>query len=353
MASQQAFAYAARDASGHLSPFTFSRRATGPEDVTFKILYCGVCHSDLHQVRNEWQNSTYPMVPGHEMVGIVSDVGSNVMRFKVGDVVGVGCQVWACGSCDACDKLQEQYCEKLVWTYNDTYVDGTATQGGYCNIMVAEQKYVFRIPPNLPLDAAAPLLCAGITVYSPMKYYGMVEPGKQFGVVGLGGLGHMAVKFGKAFGMKVTVISTSSRKEKEAKELLGADHFLVSKDEKQMAEATKSLDYILDTVSAVHALEPLLNLLKVNGKMVMVGVPEKPLEFSPVSVVSGRRFVGGSLIGGLQETQEMLDFCGEHNITSTIEKISMDYVNTAMDRLHKSDVKYRFVIDVAGTFQKS
>jgi cinnamyl-alcohol dehydrogenase len=291
------------------------------------------------------------MVPGHEIVGKVVEVGSEVKNFAAGDRVGVGCMVGSCHHCDSCSKGQEQYCEKVIWTYGSTDVDGSVTFGGYSSLMVCNQSFVVKIPESLPFDAAAPLLCAGITVYSPMKYFQMTEPGMSLGVVGLGGLGHMAVKFGKAFGLQVTVISTSPNKEKEAKEVLGADHFLISKDEKQMQAAAKSLDYIIDTVAANHPLEPLLSLLKVNGKLVIVGLPEKPVQFAATSVVMGRRFVGGSLIGGVKETQEMLDFCGEHNISCMIEKISMDYVNTAMERLVKSDVKYRFVIDSAQSFK--
>lgn len=339
--------WAARDESGILSPFNFTRRKTGPHDVTFKIVYCGICHSDLHQIRNEWKGSQYPMVPGHEIVGTVVEVGSEVKNFSTGDRVGVGCMVGSCHHCDSCSKGQEQYCEKVIWTYGSTDVDGSVTFGGYSSLMVCNQSFVVKVPENLPLDAAAPLLCAGITVYSPMKYFQMTEPGKSLGVVGLGGLGHMAVKFGKAFGLKVTVISTSPSKEKEAREVLGADHFVISKDEKQMQGEAKSVDYIIDTVSANHPVEPLLNLLKVNGKLVIVGLPEKPVQFAAPAVVMGRRFVGGSLIGGVKETQEMLDFCGEHNICCMIEKIPMEYVNTAMERLVKGDVKYRFVIDAA------
>lgn len=339
--------WAARDESGILSPFNFTRRKTGPHDVTFKIVYSGICHSDLHQIRNEWKGSQYPMVPGHEIVGTVVEVGSEVKIFSAGDRVGVGCMVGSCHHCDSCSKGQEQYCEKVIWTYGSTDVDGSVTFGGYSSLMVCNQSFVVKVPENLPLDAAAPLLCAGITVYSPMKYFQMTEPGKSLGVVGLGGLGHMAVKFGKAFGLKVTVISTSPSKEKEAREVLGADHFVISKDEKQMQGAAKSVDYIIDTVSANHPVEPLLNLLKVNGKLVIVGLPEKPVQFAAPAVVMGRRFVGGSLIGGVKETQEMLDFCGEHNICCMIEKIPMEYVNTAMERLVKGDVKYRFVIDAA------
>ncbi|KAI5055064.1 hypothetical protein GOP47_0030482 [Adiantum capillus-veneris] len=352
MADVKVEGYAAQDSSGHLAPFLFTRRATGPKDVTFKISYCGICHSDLHQIRDEWGGSIFPMVPGHELVGVVTEVGAEVTRFKVGDHVGVGCMVSSCGKCDAYEKKVEQYCSRTVWTYNSLDAQGKPTNGGYSTLMVADEKFVLRIPDSLPLDGAAPLLCAGVTVYSPMCYFGMTEKGKHFGVVGLGGLGHMAVKFGKAFGMEVTVISTSPRKKTEAIDILGADHFLVSTDKDAMKKATKSLDYIIDTVSAVHALEPLLDLLTVNGKLVLVGIPEKPLQMQPKAVIFGRRFVGGSLIGGVEETQKMLDFCAEKRITSTIEKIPMHYVNTAMERLAKSDVKYRFVIDLE-TFHNS
>ncbi|MCO5611649.1 hypothetical protein L7F22_065903 [Adiantum nelumboides] len=343
MADVKVEGYAAQDSSGHLAPFVFTRRATGPQDVTFKISYCGICHSDLHQIRDEWGGSIYPMVPGHELVGVVTEVGAEVTKFKVGDRVGVGCMVSSCAECDACEKKVEQYCPRAVWTYNSRDAQGKPTYGGYSSLMVADEKFVLRIPDNLPLDGAAPLLCAGVTVYSPMCHFGMTEKGKHFGVVGLGGLGHMAVKFGKAFGLEVTVISTSPNKKAEAIDILGADHFLVSSDKEAMKKATKSLDYIIDTVSAVHALEPLLNLLTVNGKLVLLGIPEKPLQIQPGAVIFG------SLIGGIEETQEMLDFCAEKNITSMIEKIPMQYVNTAMERLAKSDVKYRFVIDVEST----
>uniref|UniRef100_A0A0D6R6M3 Enoyl reductase (ER) domain-containing protein n=1 Tax=Araucaria cunninghamii TaxID=56994 RepID=A0A0D6R6M3_ARACU len=343
--------WAAKDESGILSPFNFTRRKTGPHDVTLKIAFCGICHSDLHQIRNEWKKTQYPVVPGHEIVGIVTDVGTEVKKFRVGDRVGVGCLVGSCHYCDSCEKGQEQYCQKSIMTYNSIDVDGTLTFGGYSSLIVCNEKFVLKVPENLPFDAAAPLLCAGITVYSPMKYFGMTEPGNRLGVVGLGGLGHMAVKFGKAFGLHVTVISTSPKKEKEAKEILGADHFLISKDEKQMQDAAKSLDYIVDTVSADHPIPPLLNLLKVNGKMVVVGLPTKPLEIPAGSIIFGRRFVGGSLIGGIKETQEMLDFCGEHNISCIIEKIPIDYVNKAMERMEKGDVKYRFVIDNGDSFK--
>ncbi|XP_042487251.1 probable mannitol dehydrogenase [Macadamia integrifolia] len=345
----KAFGWAARDPSGVLSPFRFSRRATGDEDVTFKVMYCGICHSDLHFLKNEWGFSIYPMVPGHEIVGIVTEVGCKVKRFKVGDKVGVGCNIGACHSCSNCTNDLESYCPKVMLTYSTTYYDGTINYGGYSDIMVVSERYAVVFPDNLPLDAGAPLLCAGITVYSPLKYYGLSEPGMHLGVVGLGGLGHMAVKFAKAFGMKVTVISTSPSKEKEAIEHLGADSFLVSRDQAQMQEAMGTFDGIIDTVSAFHPLLPLIELLKSHGKLVMVGAPNEPLELPVFPLLIGRKFVGGSATGGMKETQEMIDFAGKHNITADIEVIPMDYVNIAMERLLKSDVKYRFVIDIANT----
>ncbi|KAG0588411.1 hypothetical protein KC19_2G241100 [Ceratodon purpureus] len=314
-----------------------------------KVTYCGICHSDLHQIRNDWRGSVFPMVPGHEVVGVVKEVGSEVDDFKVGQLIGVGCMVHSCHSCESCDNGLEQFCPKVVWTYNSVDTDGTPTYGGYSGELVCNRKFVLRMPENLPPDAAAPLLCAGITVYSPMKHFGMTEKGKSFGLVGLGGLGHMAVKFAKAFGLKVTIFSTSPAKEKEARGILGADEFILSTDKEKMKAAEKTIDYIIDTVSAVHTLDDYLALLKTNGKIILVGVPESPLQLSPTSVIFGRRFVGGSLIGGVAETQEMLDFCGKNNITCMIEKIPMSYVNTAMERLQKNDVKYRFVIDIENT----
>lgn len=321
--------------------------------MTIKILYCGVCHSDLHAAKNEWGFSRYPLVPGHEIVGIVTKIGSNVKKFKVDDQVGVGVLVNSCKSCEYCDQDLENYCPKMIFTYNAQNHDGTKTYGGYSDTIVVDQHFVLRIPDSMPADGAAPLLCAGITVYSPMKYYGMTEPGKHLGIVGLGGLGHVAVKIGKAFGLKVTVISSSSRKESEALDRLGADSFLVSSDPEKMKAAFGTMDYIIDTVSAVHALAPLLSLLKTNGKLVTLGLPEKPLELPIFPLVLGRKLVGGSDIGGVKETQEMLDFCAKHNITSDVEVIRMDQINTAMDRLAKSDVRYRFVIDVANSLSQS
>lgn len=338
-ATNACMGYAAHDSSGRLSPYSFFRRVAGPDDVAFKVTHCGICHTDLHQIRNEWKRSVYPMIPGHEIVGIVTEVGSQVSNFSIGDRVGVGCRVRSCGECKACRKNAEQFCAKGVFTYNAVDTDGTITYGGYSTHMVANAKFVVRIPDGLPSDAAAPFLVAGITAYSPMRHFGMVEGGKHLGV------GHMAVKFGKAFGLKVTVISSSPGKEKEAKELLGADGFLVSSDKEAMQKACNTLDYIVDTVSAPHKLEPFLDLLDLDGKLVFVGVPDKPFGFHATALIYGRKVVGGSLVGSIQETQEMLDFCAEKGITPIFEKITPDYLNEAMDRLSKSDVKYRFVID--------
>ncbi|PRQ57215.1 putative cinnamyl-alcohol dehydrogenase [Rosa chinensis] len=348
---RKAFGWAARDSSGVLSPFSFSRRESGEKDVTFKVLYCGICHSDLHMVKNEWGFSTYPLVPGHEIVGEVTEVGSNVQKFKVGDKVGVGCIVGACRSCDSCTDHLENYCPKQILTYSAKYYDGTTTYGGYSDIMVADEHFVLRIPDNLPLDCAAPLLCAGITTYSPLRYFGLDKPGMHVGVVGLGGLGHVAVKFAKAMGVKVTVISTSPNKKEEAVKHLGADSFLVSRDQDQMQAAIGTMDGIIDTVSAQHPLLPLIGLLKSHGKLVMVGAPEKPLELPVFPLLMGRKMVAGSGIGGMKETQEMINFAAKHNITADIEVIPIDYLNTAMERLAKADVRYRFVIDIGNTLK--
>ncbi|KAJ0468844.1 putative oxidoreductase [Helianthus annuus] len=347
----KAYGYAARDTSGLLSPLTFSRRATGEKDVRFKVLYCGICHSDLHFVKNEWGFTKYPVTPGHEIFGVVTEVGSKVENFKIGDKVGVGCLVGSCRSCQSCASDYEQYCEKQVLTYGVPNFDGTQTYGGYSDHMVSDEHFVLRWPENLPLDSGAPLLCAGITTYSPLKYFGLDKPGTKVGVVGLGGLGHVAVKMAKAFGAEVTVFSTTSAKEKEAIEGLNADHFINSKDEQKMEAVRGTLDGIIDTVSANHPIAPLLNALTPHGKLVLVGAPEKPLEVASFSLIMGRKLVAGSNIGGIKETQEMLDFAAKHGITADIEVIPIDYVNTAMERLLKSDVRYRFVIDVANSIK--
>ncbi|GLU20233.1 hypothetical protein SLE2022_364430 [Rubroshorea leprosula] len=350
---RKAFGWAARDPSGVLSPFNFSRRAPGEKDVAFKVLYCGICHTDLHMVKNEFDLTVYPVVPGHEIVGEVTEVGNKVTKFKVGNRVGVGCLVGSCSSCDNCNNNVEIYCPKMILTYGAKYHDGTMTYGGYSDTMVADEHFIVRIPDNLPLDAAAPLLCAGITVYSPLRYYGLDKPGAHLGVVGLGGLGHVGVKFAKAMGAKVTVISTSPNKKNEAIENLGADAFLVSSNQDELEAAMGTLDGIIDTVSAQHPLLPLINLLKSHGKLVLVGAPKMPLELPVFPLILGRKLVGGSSIGGLKETQEMIDFAAKHNITADIEVIPIDYVNTAMERLSKADVKYRFVIDIANTMKVS
>ncbi|CAH8273945.1 unnamed protein product [Arabidopsis lyrata] len=348
---KKAFGLAVKDESGILSPFSFSRRETGEKDVRFKVLFCGICHTDLSMAKNEWGFTTYPLVPGHEIVGVVTEVGAKVTKYNAGDKVGVGYMAGSCRSCDSCSDGEENYCPKMVLTSGAKDYDDTMTHGGYSDHMVCAEDFIIRIPENLPLDGAAPLLCAGVTVYSPMKYHGLDKPGMHIGVVGLGGLGHVAVKFAKAMGTKVTVISTSERKRDEAVNRLGADAFLVSRDPKQMEDAVGTMDGIIDTVSATHPLLPLLGLLKNKGKLVMVGAPAEPLELPVMPLIFGRKTVVGSMVGGIKETQEMVDLAGKHNITADIELISADYVNTAMERLAKADVKYRFVIDVANTMK--
>ncbi|CAA2935067.1 8-hydroxygeraniol dehydrogenase-like [Olea europaea subsp. europaea] len=344
----KAFGWATRDTSGLFSPFKFSRRIMLNRDVQFKVLYCGVCHSDLHMAKNEWGVTQYPLVPGWGgSICEVTEVGSKVEKVKVGDKVGVGCMVGSCRQCDQCTNDLENYCSKMILTYRSIYTDGTMTYGGYSNFMVADEHFIVRWPENFPLDAGAPLLCAGITTYSPLRYFGLDKPGMNIGVVGLGGLGHVAVKFAKAFGTKVTVISTSINKKKEAIEKLGADSFLVSRDPEEMKATAGTLDGIIDTVSADHPILPLLSLLKPHGKMVLVGVPNKPIELPAFPLITGRKLIAGSGIGGMKETQEMIDFAAKHNILPDVEIIPIDYINTAMDRLGKSDVKYRFVIDIA------
>uniref|UniRef100_A0A0E0IJ15 cinnamyl-alcohol dehydrogenase n=1 Tax=Oryza nivara TaxID=4536 RepID=A0A0E0IJ15_ORYNI len=347
-----AVGWAARDDSGVLSPYSFSRRAQKDDDVTIKVLYCGICHTDLHIVKNDWGNAMYPVVPGHEIVGVVTGVGAGVTKFKAGDTVGVGYFVASCRGCECCGNGYENYCAKMVTTCNGVDHDhggGAATQGGFSDAIVVNEHYVLRVPAGLPLDSAAPLLCAGVTVYSPMVIHGLNAPGKHVGVVGLGGLGHVAVKFAKAFGMRVTVISTSPGKRQEALEHLGADEFLVSRDAGQMAAAAATMDGILNTVSAWHPIAPLFSLMKPMAQMVFVGGPTRPLELPAYAIVPGGKGITGNCVGGIRDCQAMLDFAGEHGITAEVEVIKMDYVNTAMERLEKNDVRYRFVIDVAGS----
>ncbi len=339
--------YAAQTKTSPLAPFTFDRREPGPDDVVIAIKYCGICHSDVHQVRDEWGGSLYPMVPGHEIVGHVTAVGANVNKFKVGDTVGVGCMVDSCRTCENCKDGEEQFClEGMTATYNSKERDGkTLAQGGYSQSIVVDEAFVLSVDKKLDLAAAAPLLCAGITTYSPLKRW-KAGPGKKVGVVGLGGLGHMGVKIAVAMGADVTVFTTSKSKVEDAKKL-GAHHVILSTDPAQMEKAASSFDFILDTVSAQHDITAYLNLLRRDGTLTQVGLPSEPIAISLFPLVMKRINFSGSLIGGIKETQEMLDFCAKHGIVSEIEVIKADQINEAYERLLKSDVKYRFVIDTA------
>lgn len=344
----KAKAYAAQTATSPLAPFDIERRTPGPEDVQIRILYCGVCHSDLHTVRNEWRNTLYPSVPGHEIVGRVVAVGDRVRGFKVGDLAGVGCMVDSCGHCPACAEGEEQYCDNgFTGTYNGPLFGGENTHGGYSQNIVVKESFVLRIRHDeKDLAAVAPLLCAGITTYSPLRHW-RVGPGMKVGVVGLGGLGHMAIKIAHALGAHVTLFTTSAGKVADGLRL-GADAVCISTDRERMAAHANGLDFILNTVAAPHNLDAYLGLLKRNGTMTLVGAPESPHPSPQVfSLILKRRQLAGSLIGGIRETQEMLDFCAEHGIVSDVETIPMDYINTAYERMLKSDVKYRFVIDMA------
>lgn len=339
--------YAALSAKEPLIPFSYERRDPRPYDVVVDIKYCGICHSDIHQARDEWGGARFPMVPGHEISGVVSAVGEKVTRFKKGDRVGVGCFVDSCRTCANCRTDLNQYClEGFTPTYNGVERDGvTPTQGGYSDVIVVDENYTLRIPESLPLDKAAPLLCAGITLYSPLKYW-KAGPGKRVGIVGLGGLGHMGVKIAAALGADVTVLSTSERKRDDALRM-GAHHFLSTKDPTVFSAHAGSLDLIVNTVSSDIDMAPYFGLLKTGGTLVAVGVPEKPLLVHPFPLIGGRRSFAGSLIGSIKETQEMLDFCAEHGIASDIEVIAPQKINDAYERVLKSDVRYRFVVDMA------
>jgi alcohol dehydrogenase (NADP+) len=339
-------AYAAQSATMPLAPFDFQRRDVGNHDVQIEIQYCGVCHSDLHTVRSEWQGTKYPCVPGHEIVGRVVKVGPHVTKFKANDTAGVGCMVDSCRTCANCEEDLEQFCPDTVFTYNspDKQFGGT-TFGGYSQSIVVDEAFVLHVPENLDLAASAPLLCAGITTYSPLRHHN-VSAGQKVGVVGLGGLGHMGVKLAKAMGAHVVVFTTSANKVDDALRL-GADEVVNSKNADEMQKHLNSFHFILDTVSAQHDINAYFLLLKRDGNLTQVGVPADPLSVNVGSLIFGRRSFSGSLIGGIKETQEMLDFCGKHNITSDIELIPIDRINEAYDRLEKSDVKYRFVIDMA------
>jgi uncharacterized zinc-type alcohol dehydrogenase-like protein len=340
-------AYAAQTAASPLAPHAIQRREPTGDDVSIEILYCGVCHSDLHQVRNEWHNSVYPVVPGHEIVGRVTKVGANVKKFKVGDFAGVGCMVDSCRACPNCEKGLEQYCVKFpIFTYNseDKHLGGM-TFGGYSESIVVDEAFVLKVSEKLNLAATAPLLCAGITTYSPLRHW-KVGPGQKVGIIGLGGLGHMAVKLAHAMGAHVAVFTTSAGKAEDAIRL-GAKEVILSKDAGEMQKHAGSFDFILDTVSGEHDINAYLGQLKLDGTLALVGAPENPLPVAAFNLIFPRRNFAGSLIGGIAETQEMLDFCAEHNIVSDIEVIGIQQINEAYERLLKSDVKYRFVIDMA------
>lgn len=340
-------AYAAYNATTPLAPYSFERRDLRPDDVQISILYCGVCHSDLHSAKGEWEDTIYPLVPGHEIVGKVVGVGEAVTRHKIGDTVGVGVIVDSCGTCNNCRDDFEQYCEDgPTPTYNSYERDRVSiAQGGYSNQIVTKEKFVLKVDDRLNLAAVAPLLCAGITTYSPLRYAG-VRPGMKVAVVGLGGLGHMGVKFAAAFGAEVSVISTSPGKEEDSKRL-GALHFINSNDPGQMKQFKSYFDVVLDTVSATHDYTPYLGLLGLQGKLMAVGLPVEPPKVAPFSLIKNRRSITGSMIGSMKETQEMLDFCAEKGIESDIELIPIQYINEAYERMVKNDVKYRFVIDMS------
>jgi len=343
----QAIGYAATSATAPLVPFAFARRDPTPQDVHIEILYCGVCHSDLHQVKGDWGRTHYPCVPGHEIIGRVLSVGSAVTRFKVGDIAAVGCMVDACRVCPSCAEGVEQYCEKgAVMTYNapDKHTGGM-TYGGYSNAIVVDEAFTLSVPAALDLAAAAPLLCAGITTYSPLRHW-KVSAGQKVGVVGLGGLGHMAVKFARAFGAHVVLLTTSEKKKADALRL-GAHEVVMSTSRDEMKAHRNSFHFMLDTVSAPHDINALLGLLRRDGTLCQVGLPSEPLPVNVFSLTGGRRQFAGSFIGGIAETQEMLDFCAEHGIVCDIELIDIQQINDAYERLAKSDVKYRFVIDMA------
>lgn len=340
-------AFAAQDAESTLGPWNLERRAPGPRDIQIEILYCGVCHSDLHQVRNEWGNSIFPMVPGHEIVGKISKIGSEVKKFKVGELAGVGCLVDSCRNCENCKDGLEQYClNGSSPTYNGLEQDKkTPTYGGYSKMIVADQDFVLRISDKLPLQSVAPLLCAGITTYSPLRHWN-VGKGNKLAVLGLGGLGHMAVKFGVSFGAEVTMLSSSPSKKEDARKL-GAHKFVLTSDADQLKSVQGNFDFIIDTVSAPHDYNEYLGLLKTNGVLICVGAPPAPAQIYAFNLIGGRKSIAGSLIGGLPETQEMLNYCADHQIVSDIELINIQEIHRAYDRMLKGDVKYRFVIDMA------
>jgi alcohol dehydrogenase (NADP+) len=339
--------FAAQNAQSPLAPYSFSRREPGATEITIEILFCGVCHSDLHMARNEWGNAVYPMVPGHEIVGRVTALGGNATRFKLGDIAAVGVIVDSCRHCAPCNRGEEHFCDEgatLTYAAKDR-VDGSITMGGYSNNYVVDERFAHTVPANLDLAAVAPLLCAGITTYSPLRHW-HAAPGKKVGIIGLGGLGHMGLKFAHAFGANVVQLTTSLKKKEDALKL-GADEVVVSTDAAAMKAHARTFDFILDTASAPHALEPYLSLLKQDGTLTMVGLPEKPPSIHPFNLIAKRISVAGSMIGGMPETQQMLDYCGQKNITAEVEVIPIQKINEAFDRMLNQDVKYRFVIDMS------
>ncbi|HEY5331048.1 MAG TPA: NAD(P)-dependent alcohol dehydrogenase [Acidobacteriaceae bacterium] len=342
----KSFGYAAQSKTSPLAPYSFDRRDPNPDDVVLAIDYCGICHSDIHQARAEWGRGLFPMVPGHEIIGHVTAVGSAVTRFKVGDAAAVGVIVESCMHCDNCKADLEVYCSDggAVDTYNAIQRDGERTYGGYSNNIVTPEHFVHTLKPGIDLAATAPLLCAGITTYSPLRHWG-AGPGKKVGIVGLGGLGHMGLKFAHSFGAHVVQFTTSENKIEDAKRL-GADEVVISKDAAAMAKHAGSFDFILDCVSAPHDMNAYLNLIRLDGTLCLVGLPDQPLNVAPFSLLANRRSLAGSAIGGMKETQEMLDYCADHNIVSDIELVGFDKVNEAYERVLKNDVKYRFVLDM-------
>jgi uncharacterized zinc-type alcohol dehydrogenase-like protein len=339
--------YAAFDPNSSLKPYTFEQRELKSDDVLIDIKYCGICHSDIHNARGEWGGAMYPMVPGHEIVGIVSETGSNVNRFKKGDLVGVGCMVNSCGKCENCHDHLEQFCaQRPTLTYNSTEPDGNITKGGYSNKIVVKESFVLNLPSNLPLEKIAPLLCAGITTYSPLRSW-KIAKGNKVGVIGLGGLGHMAVKIANSLDAQVVVFTTSPNKKEDALKM-GAHEVVISKNTDEMSKHTNSFDFIIDTVSAPHDVMAYMSLLKRDKTLCMVGLSPTPHPINSFSLISGgRKNLSGSLIGGIAETQEMLDYCGKHNITCDVEVIPVSKINEAYERMLKNDVKYRFVIDMS------
>jgi len=339
--------YGAASAQSPLAPINFTRREPGPTEIVIEILYCGVCHTDLHMARNEWGQSTYPMVPGHEIVGRVTAAGSAVAKFKTGEIAAIGVIVDSCRQCAACDAGDEQYCEQgVTLTYNSPdRVDGAMTMGGYANNYVVDERFAHRVPANLDPAAVAPLLCAGITTYSPLRHWG-AGPGKKVGIVGLGGLGHMALKFAHSFGAHVVQFTTNLRKTEDALKL-GANEVVLSTDAEAMKAHARSFDFILDCAAAPHDLDPYLALLKQDATMTLVGLPDKPPALNIFSLIGKRASVSGSMIGGMPETQEMLEYCGQHNIVSEVEVIPIQKINEAFERILRQDVKYRFVIDMS------